>query len=313
MNFRQLTYLVAVAEEGGIRAASRKLQIAQPSVSQAIRALEGDVGVALVVSTPAGTHLTPEGEELLGHARHLIDGVSAARVAVRRVADGRASSSLRIGLVSGVVSAGELLTPVIDAYREQRPDVEITFQEISFADQVTPLIDEEVDVMLVRGPIDRGPLADGRLLVTTIAEEPRALIVGAFHEIANAESIDIEDVLCYQTLPLAAAGEWSGFWQLDDLRGGALVDESVHPVRTVPEVQMAVAAHGVVVSTPATVGRLQPHPLTRTIALRGAPYAVIAVARRRDDVRSAVRDFVNGAIDAARRNIASMPDAVSPC
>ncbi|MBS1677561.1 MAG: LysR family transcriptional regulator [Actinobacteria bacterium] len=311
MNLRRLTYLLAVAEEGGIRAASRKLHIAQPSVSQGIRLLEGDLGVRLVVSTPAGTELTPEGAELIQHARQIIDRVDAARKAVRRVA-AQPGDRLQIGLVSGVVSAGELLTPVMDAYRELRPDLTIRFSEVSFADQVTPLVDGQVDVMLVRGPIDVGPLADPRLVVSPIAEEPRALIVGAFHEIAGAQSIDVDEVLGYPTLPLAAADDWSDFWQLDGLRGGSNVDRTVDPVETVPEVQLAIATHGLVVSTPGTVGRLQPNPLTRTIELRGAPLAVIAVARRRDDSRWAVKEFVDTAERAARRNIGLMPGAVSP-
>lgn len=54
MSLRQYEYALAVAEEGSVTAAAELLHVAQPSVSQQIRALERELGVELFARTPTG-------------------------------------------------------------------------------------------------------------------------------------------------------------------------------------------------------------------------------------------------------------------
>lgn len=310
MDLRQLSYLVAVSESGGIRAAARSLYVAQPTISNALRLLELELGAVLVLRTPQGTELTPAGEELVRHARDLLVGFTAAREAVRRVVE-QTSEILRVGMVSGMVSAGELVSPIIAGFARGHPNVELELSDISFGDQVTPLLAEVVDVLLVRGPLERGPLAHSELTVVPLAEEPRALLVASDHELAAESAVSAGDVLDLPTLPLAAPDGWSGFWQLDDLRGGAATDERVAPVSSHAEVEMAVASRGVVISTPAAAMRFHPNPLVRAVPLTDAPLAVIGVAYRRRDSRPHVRQFVQAAVAAAELHLHLMPGAVA--
>jgi DNA-binding transcriptional LysR family regulator len=311
VDLRQLSYLVAVADAGGFRAAAQQLQISQPTLSKALRMLEHELGVALLVRGARGTHPTPAGTELVAHARGLIDGFSAAREAVERVA-GHGGDVLRVGMVSGILSAGELVPPIFAAFREDVPGCSLAIEEIAFADQTTSLLRGEVDVVLLRGPLASEPLVSGELEIVPIAEEPRVLLVGAGHEIADETAVRAQDVLGFPTLPLAAPGAWSAFWQLDDLRGGSLADPRVPAVATAAGVQVAIALHDVVVSTPGCAARLQPNPLIRAIPLHDAPHAVIAVAARHGDRRPRVRAFVEAAGRAAAEHLHLMPGAVAP-
>jgi DNA-binding transcriptional LysR family regulator len=311
MDLRQLQYLVAVSETGGFRPAARRLYVAQPSISSALRALEGELGVTLIQRTSRGVEMTPAGEELVSQARELIAGFASAREAVQRI--GREDARvLRVGLVTGIISAGELVPPIITAFSEARPDLRLEITEVSFSDQVTPLLDEVVDVMIVRGPLTYGPLADRALAMVPIAEEPRALLVAASHQLADEPYVQAEDILDLPMLPLAAPDTWSGFWQLDDLRGTSRTDEGVRPVCTVADVQIAVAMSGVVVTTPGSVVRFQPNPLIRAVPIKGAPRSVIGVARRRRDTRPRILQFVATAQSAAKEYLHLMPDAVLP-
>jgi hypothetical protein len=199
-----------------------------------------------------------------------------------------------------------------DAYRELRPDVALHLEELSFSDQVTPLLGDTLDVVIARGPIDRGPLTHHELLVTPIAHEPRLLLVAKDHEFAALDRVRVAEVLDAPTLPLASPDGWSDFWQLNDLRGGSNAALRVAPAATVPEVQLAVATQGVVVTTPGAVARLQPHPLVRTVPLEGAAPAVIAVATRRRDGRTLVRHFTAAAQAAAEQHIGVLPGGTLP-
>ncbi len=306
MDLRQLSYFVAVAEEGGVRAAARRLHITQPQVSQAVRRLESELHVELMQRSSRGIELTAAGCELLDHGRDILIRVDQARVALRQMAE-PGSSSLRIGVMAGVLSAGELLAPILAAYRHDRPDVALQLEDLAFGAHIAALVEGLVDVAIVRAPVIHAELE-----TTPLAEEPRVVMVGAAHEIAGMTAVDVEEILHYPTLPLDAPAEWADHWQLNDYRGGPNWEPLVMPVRTVPEAQFALATHNLLITSPGALGRLAPNPLIRVIELAGATPTVIAVVRRRRDRRRALTQFVESAQATAQRFIDLLPAGAVP-
>ena len=75
---------VAVAEEGHVGRAARRLHLTQPPLSRHILALEDELGARLFERTPRGMRLLPAGETFLQHARRILAQVDAAVGAVRR-------------------------------------------------------------------------------------------------------------------------------------------------------------------------------------------------------------------------------------
>ena len=73
MTIKQLQYIVTVAEEGNITAAAKKLFIAQPSLTTAIRDLEAEYNITIFMRSNKGIKLTSEGEEFLGYARQVLE------------------------------------------------------------------------------------------------------------------------------------------------------------------------------------------------------------------------------------------------
>src|ERR1700758_1253828 len=204
VDLRQLRYFLAVVEEGGVRRAAQKLYVAQPGVSRALHQLERELGVELFHRTSGGVQLTDAGLEFVLHARGMLEGEARAKAAMReRAARGR---TVRIGVVAGVLGAGELTAPILHGYREAHPDVDAAVVELSFCDQVGPLLDGRLDVALVRAP-----LAHPGLDVAPIALERRALLVGSDHELAGEQEVDVQDALGEHTLPLGSPDEWSAF------------------------------------------------------------------------------------------------------
>jgi DNA-binding transcriptional LysR family regulator len=83
VSLAQIEYFVAVAEEGHVGRAARRLRIAQPAVSRQIRRLEDELRTPLFVRTPRGMRISNAGVTFLAHARGILKGVQAARDAVR--------------------------------------------------------------------------------------------------------------------------------------------------------------------------------------------------------------------------------------
>src|SRR5829696_5682612 len=68
MELRRLEYFAAVARHGSFTRAAEELWLTQSALSQQIRRLEAELGVALLRRTPRGAELTPAGEALLPRA-----------------------------------------------------------------------------------------------------------------------------------------------------------------------------------------------------------------------------------------------------
>jgi DNA-binding transcriptional LysR family regulator len=83
MSLDQLKYFVAVAEEGHLTRAARRLHISQPPLTRQIRSLEDELGVPLFERTPKGMRPLPAAIALLDHARRILADVDVAARAAR--------------------------------------------------------------------------------------------------------------------------------------------------------------------------------------------------------------------------------------
>jgi DNA-binding transcriptional LysR family regulator len=82
MDLRQLSYFVAVAEEGQFTRAAARVLVAQPAVSAQVRRLEQELGEQLFLRGQNGVRLTVAGESLLPHARAALAAADRGRDAI---------------------------------------------------------------------------------------------------------------------------------------------------------------------------------------------------------------------------------------
>ena len=126
MRIRQLEYFLTVCETQSFTRAAEHLYIAQPSLSQQIKALEADLKVDLFVRSPHGIRLTPAGQAFLPEARAIIDAVSHARDVIRDHTAGTAGSLNVLAVRS--IATGVLPSAVAD-WNAAFPDTEVEIHD----------------------------------------------------------------------------------------------------------------------------------------------------------------------------------------
>ena len=185
---RQLQFFIAAAEAGSVTGAARALSISQSSVTEAIRALEDDLGVSLFERQARGLEITHKGSAFLRHARQILADVAIARSAFRDEAE-TARGRLSLGVTSLV--AGYVLSDILSRFRRAHPRVELNVIEDNGDYLQHLLIGGELDVavMLTSSVRDRTALHVETLLVS-----PYRLWLPLGHPLAQQEAIALEDV-----------------------------------------------------------------------------------------------------------------------
>ena len=185
---RQLQFFIAAAEAGSVTGAARALSISQSSVTEAIRALEDDLGVSLFDRQARGLEITHKGSAFLRHARQILADVATARSAFRDEAE-TARGRLSLGVTSLV--AGYVLSDILSRFRRAHLRVELNVIEDNGDYLQHLLIGGELDVavMLTSSVRDRTALHVETLLVS-----PYRLWLPLGHPLAQQEAIALEDV-----------------------------------------------------------------------------------------------------------------------
>jgi DNA-binding transcriptional LysR family regulator len=128
MELRQLRYFVAMAEQLHFARAAERLHLAQPSLSQQIKALEGDLGVRLFDRTKREVTLTEAGAYFLKEAKLTLEQAQRARVVAQKVARARLGR-LRVGYVPSLPFSG-LLSKVASAFHQSSAEIDLVFEEM---------------------------------------------------------------------------------------------------------------------------------------------------------------------------------------
>jgi len=137
MDVRHLQYFLAVVDEGGVHAAAEKLFVAQPSVSQSLRALERDLGAELFTRTGRRLRLTAAGEALIAPARQVLHWMDLSRAHVEAV------TGLRTGRLVITTMPSQAVDPmpaVIDRFVRKYPMVQISIRAAGTPQDVLSLL-----------------------------------------------------------------------------------------------------------------------------------------------------------------------------
>ncbi len=187
MELRHLRYFAAVADTAHFGAAAKRLHIAQPALSQAIRSLEADLGTALFTRTTRQVALTAAGRYLQEEATRILRAVDESARGVRRIADGHLGL-VRMGFTGTAVFTQ--LPRITRLLQQELPGLTLEMH----ADLLTPAQCERLgDGRLDLGVL-RPPVGDDLLAVRTIEVEPLVLALPADHPLVSLPHIEMADL-----------------------------------------------------------------------------------------------------------------------
>jgi LysR family transcriptional regulator, benzoate and cis,cis-muconate-responsive activator of ben and cat genes len=180
---RHLRYFVAVAEELNFSRAARRLRMAQPPLSVAIRQLEQELGAQLFVRSSREVTLTEAGRALLDGARRTLAEAELAMSEARRAAAGELGS-LRLGFSWS--ARFETLPTLGQALRTEQPDLALLTEEMWNASMPSALRSGSLDLA-----VSLCPEIAGELSYEPLRREAVVALLGAHHALAGGRPIPL--------------------------------------------------------------------------------------------------------------------------
>jgi DNA-binding transcriptional LysR family regulator len=182
MTLSQLEVLIALDECRSFSRAAMRLGTTQSAVSHALRALEGQFAVKLVLRNAAGVSMTDAGERLLLRAREM---TALAATMTQELGDARQlkTGTLRIGSF-GPTSTMHLLPPCLAAFKQSHPAVQVRIEEDS---------DEVIDEWLLQKRVEIGYVIvpDERFEVLPLVQDEFVVILPPGHPLADLPAVPI--------------------------------------------------------------------------------------------------------------------------
>jgi DNA-binding transcriptional LysR family regulator len=308
MDFRQLRYFVAVAEELSFSRAAERLNISQPPLSIQIKAIEDELGTVLLLRNRHKVALTQAGKLLLEHARTALQGLDRTTDLVRRAGRGEAGL-IRMGFV-GSVPMLDLFSYLLAGFNQRYPNVRIDLQHMSTSRQIAALATGEIDVGFIRPSQQCTP--GSALRVQTVWTDRLRLFLPARHRLA-AETGPVSILgLKDQDFIGIAVGSGCGVHDFTTTACGAAgfiprVVQETHDLRTV----LWLVAAGLGISLlPECYDRAGVANVVSRPLLAPHPESHISVATRADNDCVLLQRFVDHALsftDASRTAPSAVP------
>lgn len=206
--YRQMQYFVAVVETGSFSEAAERCHISQSAISQQIKALEDELGVALLERRGRRFTVLPAGRYFFGRAKHQLAEMDSLVREVRRI--GRDEhQQLRIGVLTGF--SGRIVRQAVNAFVGAHPNVRVS---------VATGTHEEIFRQVVGGRLDmvvndqRRALSDQFVNEALGEQRLYALIRQEAAAGRSALSLeDLKDAMCLLVTPPAQQEIETGFWR----------------------------------------------------------------------------------------------------
>jgi DNA-binding transcriptional LysR family regulator len=191
LNASRLGVFREVVDRGSFSEAADALSYSQSAVSQAIAALEGELGVPLIERRRGGVRPTAAGAALAGHVGGILARMETAEAEVAAIAAGRGG---RLRTASFPTAGSTLMPQAIAAFRAAHPGVEVTLAEGEPEEMAPRLRAGEFDLVLLFEFEGVGERLGAGIRRFELLEDPLHLALPADHPLAGRKRLRLEDL-----------------------------------------------------------------------------------------------------------------------
>ncbi len=301
-----MEYYVAVVEEGSITRAAERLHMSQPPLTVRLKALEKELGVALLARHGRGVEPTAAGRVFADRARRLLREVQDTAEAARLVGQGVAGT---LAVAPGASVAPSLLAGLLGALRAEAPDVAISVSTGTDAAVIDQVSHGEADAGLMHlSPQPADSQDRWRGLETAVAaREPLVAVLRGDHPLASHERADVV-TLTTETLVVPAAASAPGLYDqlLATWQAAGGSPEHVRETDSILTALALVEARLGIAIVPAAVTAMVWQGLVALPLLQHRPAVETVIIWRRDATSPVLHRFLRIALSTPE------PDVLSP-
>jgi DNA-binding transcriptional LysR family regulator len=185
VEFHQLRYFIAAAEDLSISAAAKRLHVTQPALSRQIAVLEAELGVPLFDRIRKRIYLTEAGRFFLPKARQIVCDAETSAQQLREQY-GKARRTLRLGFLAPFLD--DLVVPAVREFRQRHPKAQVSLFELPPRAQLDRLRNHELDAAIL-GNISENDRAF--FTTRTLSRHKMAALVSEDHALAKWKSIKL--------------------------------------------------------------------------------------------------------------------------
>jgi LysR family transcriptional regulator for metE and metH len=186
LEVRDLRLVSAIAEMGNLTRAGQQLHLTQSALSHQLTDLEQRVGGKLFERSGRRLIATRLGEHLCSRAKITLTQLREVERDLAEMANGR-EATLRIA--TECYTCYHWLPPVLDAFRERHPAIDVRIVPAATSNPVRALIGGSIDLCIVSTRV-----RDRRVSAATLFDDELVLVVNAKHELANRRMVNASDL-----------------------------------------------------------------------------------------------------------------------
>jgi len=192
MTLTEMRYIVALARERHFGKAAEACHVSQPTLSVALKKVEGQLGAALFERTAADVRITALGERIVNQCRRVLEEAIRLEEIAGSAGDPM-SGSLRVGVIYTI--APYLFPKLIPALHQYAPAMPLFLKEDFTANLIPALKAGELDVIVIALPF-----AEPGLVAQAVYDEPFRVVVPANHpwverSVIPADELDGQNLL----------------------------------------------------------------------------------------------------------------------
>ncbi len=248
MTLQQLKYYIETVNSGSINKAAERLFISQPSLSNALRDLETEIGHDLFVRTPRGISLTTDGAEFLGYARQVVEQTGLLEERWLNKKPSRRLCSISTQHYAFAVNAFVNMVKKADA-----DEYEYTLREARTFEIVEDVksLRSEIGILYINNfnrQVIEKLLRENNLTFHSLFTAKPHVFISTTNPLAKKESVTLEDLAEYPRLSFEQ-GDYNSFYFSEEILSTEYAKKDIHVGDRATIFNLMIGLNGYTIST----------------------------------------------------------------